>query len=164
MNILFYCGVIINWIVMGVIGGMIGNPKGMGFVGFLLGLFLGPLGIIVVQISDGDRRECPFCKKRIDKNATVCPYCQREQERQLPLYSEIEKNKTAVSDEDKDINKGLYYLETSEYEKAVHVFRRVLQKLPYNSEVWRFLGDAYDAQGKTDEAIEAYSKADKFGE
>lgn len=40
------------WIVCGVLGAMIGSNKRMGGVlGFVLGVLLGPLGVIVVAIS-----------------------------------------------------------------------------------------------------------------
>jgi hypothetical protein len=57
----------------------IGSNKGLGCAGLVLGLILGPFGIILVLVLNGDRVKCPFCGKLIDKKAIVCPYCQREQ-------------------------------------------------------------------------------------
>ena len=52
--------------------------KGIGY--FLLAFFLSPLisGIIVLCISDKNKKECPYCRKFIAINAAVCPYCNKE--------------------------------------------------------------------------------------
>lgn len=41
---------VVFWIICGVIGGAVGSGKNMGCAGFLLGLLLGPLGIIIVAV------------------------------------------------------------------------------------------------------------------
>ncbi len=47
-----------------------------GALGCFLGLFLGPIGLLVCLLDKG--HQCPMCKKGIDKKALVCPYCRSE--------------------------------------------------------------------------------------
>lgn len=44
---------IVVWLIFGVIGAAVGASKNMGCAGFLLGLLLGPIGIVIVAVSDG---------------------------------------------------------------------------------------------------------------
>ncbi len=54
--------------------------KNQGGSGFLLGMMLGPLGILItLLLPHGGRTKCAFCRERIDKAAAVCPRCQRDQ-------------------------------------------------------------------------------------
>lgn len=45
----------------------------------MLGLFALFVLAIVRLVTGGTRKRCPYCTKRIKKNARVCRYCQREQ-------------------------------------------------------------------------------------
>jgi hypothetical protein len=79
-------------LVQGVIFGLIcavvwSHKGGSAVVGFLAGLFLGLIGLIIVAvISPGadakqkaaTMRECPHCKEQMRRDASVCPHCQRE--------------------------------------------------------------------------------------
>jgi hypothetical protein len=64
------------WLACGVIAGIIGAQKGAGCASFAFGVLLGPIGVIIVLVSPGNRVKCPFCQKYIDPQAKVCPYCQ----------------------------------------------------------------------------------------
>jgi len=66
------------WLICGVIAAAIASKKGEGCAGFILGLLLGPFGILFAILSSGNRKPCPFCKEMIHKDATVCPRCQKE--------------------------------------------------------------------------------------
>jgi hypothetical protein len=66
---------VIIWIVCGIIAGMIGAQKGEGCISFIVGVLLGPIGIITAILSKGNRVKCPYCQKLIDKKAIKCPYC-----------------------------------------------------------------------------------------
>lgn len=66
------------WALCAIVGGVVGNGKGMGGSGFVWGLLLGPIGVLVVLVSDGNRVACPFCREMIHREAKVCPRCQRE--------------------------------------------------------------------------------------
>jgi hypothetical protein len=73
---MFY--LIFIWIVCGAISGAIANGKGNSFIlWFIVGLFLGPIGIIAALIS-GSAYKCPACRKGVDKEAVKCPYCQTD--------------------------------------------------------------------------------------
>lgn len=72
-------GFIIFWVLCGVIAGMIGSQKGAGCLSFFLGFALGPFGVIIVLLMGGNRKKCPYCMELINKDAKVCPKCQRDQ-------------------------------------------------------------------------------------
>lgn len=59
----------------GLIAAMIGQRKGAAGSGFLLGLLLGPLGIVIALVMRGNRVACPHCKELVQKAASVCPHC-----------------------------------------------------------------------------------------
>ena len=66
------------WLICGIIAAIIGQKKGEGCAAFILGVLLGPIGILATVASKGNRKECPNCKEMINKKATVCPHCQRD--------------------------------------------------------------------------------------
>ena len=70
--------VVIFWILCGLIAGMIGSSKGAALSSFFLGILLGPIGVIIALVSNGDRRPCPYCKELVREKAVVCPHCQRD--------------------------------------------------------------------------------------
>lgn len=69
---------VVIWFICGIISAMIGSRKGEGCGAFIIGVLLGPFGILITIFSKGNRKECPFCKELIHREATVCPNCQRE--------------------------------------------------------------------------------------
>ena len=69
---------LIFWILFGVARAMIGARKGEPIVGFILGIFLGPIGLLIVALSKGNRQDCPFCRELIRPGATICPHCRNE--------------------------------------------------------------------------------------
>lgn len=71
-------GLIVFWIVCGIVAAIIGSRKGSGCSAFIVGLALGPLGIIVAIIMKGDRQQCPSCQEYIDKYASKCPKCHED--------------------------------------------------------------------------------------
>jgi hypothetical protein len=70
-------GIGLFWIICIIVATIIGSRKGVPWSSFFLGLFFGPLGIILVLVLKGDH-QCPFCKKDIDKEALKCPHCQAD--------------------------------------------------------------------------------------
>lgn len=69
---------ILIWILCGIVAALIGGAKGRGCLGFILGILLGPFGILIMLVTPGDRIPCPYCRERIHPDATVCPHCQKE--------------------------------------------------------------------------------------
>lgn len=64
----------IIWIACGLISAMIASGNGSsGCVFFILGILLGPIGIIIALLSSGQK--CPECGKKISNDAKTCPYC-----------------------------------------------------------------------------------------
>ena len=68
---------LVVWIICGVVAAIIASAKGSSGCGFaIVGFLLGPLGIIIALVSSGEK--CFYCKKRIHKDASICPYCKKE--------------------------------------------------------------------------------------
>ena len=77
--------VVIVWLLSGVAAALIWSSKGGSpGAGFLIGLLLGPLGLIIVLVATPSRgksaslRACPHCNVPMRPDASVCPHCQRE--------------------------------------------------------------------------------------
>lgn len=78
---------IIAWIVAGLLFGFISaavwkNKGGQAANGFAAGFVLGLIGLLIVAFTQPSSsvtlRECPHCKSRIRRDASVCPNCQRD--------------------------------------------------------------------------------------
>lgn len=79
--------VVITWIICAIAGGKIGAKKGHMTAGVLLGLILGPIGLIIVLImgtnddralEQGGVRRCPYCAEQVKAEAIVCKHCGRD--------------------------------------------------------------------------------------
>lgn len=71
----------IVWVILCALVAVFAERKGRKGIGYLLlSLFLSPLvgGIVVLCVADKNKKECPFCRKSVAINATVCPYCNKE--------------------------------------------------------------------------------------
>lgn len=66
------------WIASIIIGTIEGSKKGEGCISFGMCFLLGPIWLIVVFLSKGNRKRCPYCKEFIHKEAIICPRCQKE--------------------------------------------------------------------------------------
>jgi len=82
---------LIIWIAFGIVGGLIAESKGnSSFWGFILGVLLGPIGLLISLFTSeneemkekrkGNTLKCPYCANYIKKEATVCKHCGRKLE------------------------------------------------------------------------------------
>ena len=76
--------------LLGCAGAVIGASKDMALVGFLLGFFVGPIGLVVIAVLQPTRPQadrvarrqgmvqCPNCREFIRPAATVCHWCRHD--------------------------------------------------------------------------------------
>jgi hypothetical protein len=73
-------GAIVLWIIPIFVAVSQGRAKDR--AGLAYGLFLGWIGVIILAFlptREGDRfRECPHCREKMRRDASVCPHCQRD--------------------------------------------------------------------------------------
>ena len=80
------------WICLGLVGSMIASSKGnSGCGGFILGILLGPIGLLIAFFSSddegekrrrtGDTKKCPYCAEYVKQEAKVCKHCGRTLEK-----------------------------------------------------------------------------------
>jgi hypothetical protein len=95
---------IIVWIGLGIVGAMISNNKGnSGFGGFILGVLLGPIGLLIAFFSSdndqakrektGHTKKCPFCAEYVKFDAIICKHCGRS----FTIDSDFNFDKSKVS-------------------------------------------------------------------
>jgi hypothetical protein len=74
-----YICIIGIWFLCGIVAASLyRNKGGSEITGFLIGLVLGPIGILIALVSGDQRPRCPFCKEHVSKGATICPHCRKE--------------------------------------------------------------------------------------
>jgi len=73
MEVLGYLGLMLFLACAGF-GALVGGQKDAALAGFLLGLVLGPLGVLIACFLDF-RPQCPVCGGRIDRGYQKCWHC-----------------------------------------------------------------------------------------
>jgi hypothetical protein len=64
------------WFSSGVAAGIVGHARQAAIAGAVLGLFLGPIGVIAAFSLDG-RASCPHCAGRLEGRGQICQHCHR---------------------------------------------------------------------------------------
>ena len=76
--------VVVSALLFGIASSIVGSRKGMAGSGFALGALLGPIGLIIVLVSAGNRIQCPACRELIHADAIKCRHCGVAIEKPLP--------------------------------------------------------------------------------
>lgn len=63
------------WLICIALAAFIGSTKSRTGAGLALGIFLGPIGILMAFTLDDSRWKCPQCAERIMVGAKLCPHC-----------------------------------------------------------------------------------------
>lgn len=71
-------GAVALWLLFGIAGAIVGSRKDQVIAGFLAGVLLGPLGLLIVILVPGSGFDCPYCRERVKRGASVCPHCRRQ--------------------------------------------------------------------------------------
>jgi len=66
---------VVPFILCGITAAVIGSKKSSGGTGFLLGLFLGPFGILIAIFMRGNQKQCPACAELVHPDAKICKHC-----------------------------------------------------------------------------------------
>lgn len=89
MAVVMILMVLVFWVAPIWIAASLGKSRGRYLLGFVLGIALGWIGVIIIAILEPTaefRREmdlqegfpCPFCMEPVRNGASVCPHCRRD--------------------------------------------------------------------------------------
>ena len=108
----------------GLITGIIGSNKGRsGFLWFVIGFLLAPLGIVLALVIKkdnqtleskalalGTQKKCPYCAELIKSEAIICKHCNREQagnNTSMQIESSQKALLNAIADNDVEVVKNI---------------------------------------------------------
>lgn len=67
---------VICWLFFAVYASIIACSRGAnGFLWFIIGMLLGPIGFALSFISERSKWVCQHCASKIDKKTKICPEC-----------------------------------------------------------------------------------------
>lgn len=79
---------VVLWIICGGVAAFVASARGgNGGLGFVAGVLLGPLGIVLAffmgseagrvasQVSSGQAKRCPMCAEAVLVDAVICKHC-----------------------------------------------------------------------------------------
>ena len=67
--------IVLGCLLTGFIGYAIGNTRGRGGEGALLGIFLGPIGWVIALLLPATGSKCPGCLGVVPEGARRCKHC-----------------------------------------------------------------------------------------
>lgn len=121
----------------GVLGYRIGNAKDAGGDGALLGILLGPLGLILAALYLDNRARCHMCHGRLDGEPILCPHCQTD------LAAFRKEQATALDYQDSLREKAL--VAASAERRATQLRKKALAAAPRIFLLYASLGRPYSA-------------------
>lgn len=72
---IYIIGPLVGMLVLGIVGAFVGDTRGRQALGFWLGFFLGPIGIIIVALLSDERFKCPDCGGAVVPGKPRCKNC-----------------------------------------------------------------------------------------
>lgn len=68
-------GALASWALFALAALMAGARNGEWLGGLMLGIFLGPFGLLLALLSQGNRVRCKMCRELVRAGAWMCPHC-----------------------------------------------------------------------------------------
>jgi hypothetical protein len=134
-------GIGLALLLFGIIGMLVGGEKDRPGAGFLLGLFLGPIGLIIAILLPYGGGRCPDCKGGYITGAKVCRFCGRE-------FRLIKRVRSILS---KMMDSGRY----SVYEETIEGTQKVKLELETEEDT---ISESYPRSWSADKIVEAFSQ------
>jgi hypothetical protein len=63
------------WCLLATVGYLLGQAKGREAEGILFGVFLGPIGWLLIAVGPDQRPKCAHCRGAMQPGATRCCHC-----------------------------------------------------------------------------------------